>query len=175
MLHCCSMSPQSILCTPTSCKGGKSRLPVKRAGDRRKVWAHACVMVSSLSLSRGCRGSKAVAEYVGRGQISGHMYTRGLFHGLRGGLHTRRPPEDQNDTTLPRMSKQKRDHWGGCTRYRAWSWPYDHRPGGGALDIVHGRSRMPIDPCIPSMPGRSTRRIFTDHADIALHQAWNET
>ncbi len=33
----------------------------------------------------------------------------------------------------------------------------DGRAGeGGVLDIMHGRSRMTIDPCFHSMPGRST-------------------
>ena len=30
------------------------------------------------------------------------------------------------------------------------------RGGGGVLTVMHGRSRMTIDPRIPTMPGRST-------------------
>ena len=36
--------------------------------------------------------------------------------------------------------------------------------GGGITQLVHGRSRMTIDPRIPTMPGRSTRRVFTNQA-----------
>ena len=36
----------------------------------------------------------------------------------------------------------------------------------GVLVTMHGRSRMAIDPRIPTMPGRSTR-LFADRADIA--------
>ena len=35
----------------------------------------------------------------------------------------------------------------------------------GVLDIMHGRSRRIIDPCIPSMPGRRTSAFLADHAD----------
>ena len=38
--------------------------------------------------------------------------------------------------------------------------------GGGVFIIMHGRSRMTMDPRIPTMPGRSTSG-FTDQADIA--------
>ena len=43
----------------------------------------------------------------------------------------------------------------------------------GALVVMHGRSRMTIDPRIPTMPGRIARRASTEaQADIAcLHQA----
>ena len=35
-------------------------------------------------------------------------------------------------------------------------WLIDRLVGGGVvLIVVHGRSRMTIDPCIPTMPGRS--------------------
>ena len=43
------------------------------------------------------------------------------------------------------------------------------RGGGGGgvldLDLMHGRSRMTVDPHIPAMPGRSMS-VFTDQAGI---------
>ena len=43
---------------------------------------------------------------------------------------------------------------------------------GGVLIVMHGRSRMTIDPRIPTFEGRGTRRVFTNQAHIAcLHQA----
>ena len=43
--------------------------------------------------------------------------------------------------------------------------------GGAVLDIMHGRSRVAIDPrvLIYTMPGRIARRAFTDTADMCLH------
>ena len=38
------------------------------------------------------------------------------------------------------------------------------RGGGGCTQSVHGRSRMPTDPRILTMPGR---RVLTSQADIA--------
>ena len=38
--------------------------------------------------------------------------------------------------------------------------------GAGCTHVMHGRSRMTIDPRIPTMPGRNTSG-FTDQADIA--------
>ena len=44
--------------------------------------------------------------------------------------------------------------------------------GGGVLDrrdvldIMHGRSRMTIDPRIPGMPGRRARWVFTEYVDL---------
>ena len=40
------------------------------------------------------------------------------------------------------------------------------RGGGGVLIINNGRSRMTIDPRIPTTPGRSTL-VFIDQEDIA--------
>ena len=39
--------------------------------------------------------------------------------------------------------------------------------GGGVLIIMHGRSRMAIDPRLPTMPGRSTSGFHRPGADIA--------
>ena len=40
--------------------------------------------------------------------------------------------------------------------------------GGVVLDTMYDRSRMTLDPCIPTMPGRDgARRVFTDQADVA--------
>ena len=36
---------------------------------------------------------------------------------------------------------------------------------GGCTQFVHGRSRMTIDPRIPTMPGRSTLWVFTNQAE----------
>ena len=38
--------------------------------------------------------------------------------------------------------------------------------GGGVFDFMHGRSRIAIDPRIPTIPGRSTSSFVTDQADI---------
>ena len=40
-------------------------------------------------------------------------------------------------------------------------------PAVGALDIMHGRSRMAVDPGIPTQCRDGVRRVFTDQADIA--------
>ena len=42
--------------------------------------------------------------------------------------------------------------------------------GGGVLDIIHGRSRMTIDPSIRTMPGRSMSG-FRRPGRHCLHQA----
>ena len=42
--------------------------------------------------------------------------------------------------------------------------------GGGGTQFVHGRSRMTIDPRIPTMPGRSTSG-FHQPGKHCLHQA----
>ena len=39
--------------------------------------------------------------------------------------------------------------------------------GGDVLVIMHGRSRMALDPRIPTTPGRSARRVTPDQEDIA--------
>ena len=49
--------------------------------------------------------------------------------------------------------------WGGVGSAR----------GGGALDIIHGRSRMPIDPRIPTMPGRNTSGFHRPDTGVGGH------
>ena len=39
----------------------------------------------------------------------------------------------------------------------------------GCTHVMHGRSRMTVDPRIPTMPGQSTSG-FTDQADIASNK-----
>ena len=41
---------------------------------------------------------------------------------------------------------------------------------GGCTQLVHGRSRMTIDPRIPALPGRSTS-VFHQPGRHCLHQA----
>ena len=41
---------------------------------------------------------------------------------------------------------------------------------GGVTHVMHGRSRMTIDPCIPTMPGRSTS-IFHRPGRHCFHQS----
>ena len=43
--------------------------------------------------------------------------------------------------------------------------------GGRVFDIIHGRSRITVDPRIPTMPGRSTSGFHRPGAKIGLHQA----
>ena len=40
---------------------------------------------------------------------------------------------------------------------------------GGVLHIMHGRSRMTIDPRIPTKPGDEARRISTDQEGGCYH------
>ena len=42
--------------------------------------------------------------------------------------------------------------------------------GAGGTQLVHGRGRMTIDPCIPTMPGRSTSGFHRPGRHY-LHQA----
>ena len=44
-----------------------------------------------------------------------------------------------------------------CRPSRLYNAGTKHTAGGGGIVIfMHGRSRMTIDPCIPTMPGRTT-------------------
>ena len=57
---------------------------------------------------------------------------------------------------------------GVCRRVQALRWgPIG---GGGYTQFVHGRSRMTIDPRIPTIPGRSTSG-FHQPGRHCLHQA----
>ena len=58
-------------------------------------------------------------------------------------------------------------------RQQCPSFSWSGGGGWGVLDIMHGCSRMTIDPRIPTMPGRGARRVFIDQADVACtrHEA----
>ena len=43
---------------------------------------------------------------------------------------------------------------------------------GGVLDIMHDRSRMTTDPCIPTMPGRSTWGVLLTMHDRSRGGRW---
>ena len=50
--------------------------------------------------------------------------------------------------------------------YPTFPWEPEEGEGGGVLIVMNGRSRMAIDPLIPTMPGRSTSGLHCQ-ADVA--------